>query len=79
MAQLGYPPARINLLTAIKGDSFTDGCHKRLEAVVSKTSLPIADLGSLMTNQQASGRLKCLADMAWWGGIKTQPPAESGN
>jgi hypothetical protein len=70
MVQLGYPPARIDLLTAIDGVSFTDCYPKRLEAVVSDTTLPMIDLASFMTNKQASGRPKDLADLASLGCVR---------
>lgn len=62
--QLGHPPARIDLLTAIDGVSF-DGCHARREQVMfAGVSLNIIGLEDFKQNKQASGRPKDLLDLA---------------
>lgn len=64
MVQLGYPPARIDLLTTIDGVSFADCYPQRMEVLVSDLTLPIIDLASFIANKRASGRPKDLADLA---------------
>lgn len=61
--QLGYPPQRIDLLTAIDGVAFDDCYPKRVDMVVGGVPLPIIDLASFRTNKLATGRAKDLADV----------------
>ncbi len=63
MVQLGYPPARIDLLTAIDGVQFAD-CYPRRQMVsVAGVELPILHLDDFRANKRASGRTKDLADL----------------
>lgn len=61
--QLGLPPRRIDVLTAISGVSFDEAWATRVEVQVGET--PVAFLGreSLLRNKVASGRPKDLADL----------------
>jgi hypothetical protein len=61
--QLGQPPRRIDLLTAIDGVEF-DACWARRDQVtVDGVALPIIGLEDFATNKRSSGRLKDLADL----------------
>ena len=61
--QLGHPPARIDLLTAIDGVSF-DACFSRREQLVfAGVPLNIIGLEDFKLNKQASGRPKDLLDL----------------
>ena len=61
--QLGHPPRRIDLLTAIDGVRF-DECFARREQVeLAGMRLNIIGLEDFRTNKRASGRLKDLADL----------------
>jgi len=61
--QLGQPPRRIDLLTAIDGVEF-DACWARREQVtVDGVVLPIIGLEDFAANKRSSGRLKDLADL----------------
>lgn len=61
--QLGQPPRRIDLLTAIDGVEF-DACWQRCERVtVDGVELAIIGLDDFATNKRSSGRLKDLADL----------------
>ena len=63
VVQLGYPPARIDLLTAIDGVSF-DACYARRRRLrVDGVELSLIDVDDLRANKRASGRLKDLADL----------------
>lgn len=70
VVQLGHPPRRIDLLTAVDGVSFDD-CYARLESVeIAGVRLNIIGLEDFKTNKRASGRLKDLADLE-----SLEPPA----
>ncbi len=62
--QMGLPPARIDLLTAIDGVEFADAWPRRLEAVVSGQRVPLIGADDLIRNKRAAGRPKDLADVA---------------
>lgn len=63
VVQLGYPPARIDLLTAIDGVSF-DACYaRRRRLAVDGVELSLIDVDDLRANKRASGRSKDLADL----------------
>jgi hypothetical protein len=63
VVQLGYPPARIDLLTAIDGVSF-DECYTRRQRVsIGGVALDLIDVDDLKTNKRAAGRPKDLADL----------------
>ena len=70
--QLGYPPARIDLLTAIDGVTFETCFPRRLLMQVGGITLPIIDLANFRSNKLASGRAKDLADLESLG----DPPAD---
>ena len=63
MVQLGYPPARIDLLTAIDGVEFTAFWARRQVFNVTGVALPVLHLDDFRANKRASGRLKDLADL----------------
>lgn len=61
--QLGYPPNRIALLTALKGVDF-DTCYaSRIVVEIQDTSVHFIDLENLKKNKRATGRLQDLADL----------------
>ena len=63
MVQLGQPPRRVDLLTAIDGVEF-DACFARRERVdLAGVELSIIGLDDFKTNKRAAGRLKDLADI----------------
>ena len=64
IVQLGYPPARIDLLTAIDGVGF-DACFaRRNELLISGVLLPVLGRDDLIKNKLAAGRPKDIADVA---------------
>jgi hypothetical protein len=64
MIQLGYPPVRIDLLTAIDGVSFAD-CYPRRQVVsIAGLPLPVLGLDDFKVNKRASGRPRDIADLA---------------
>lgn len=61
VVQLGYPPARIDLLTGIDGVRFAE-CYPRRQIIkLGGVDLPIPHLGDFKANMRASGRAKDLA------------------
>jgi predicted nucleotidyltransferase len=63
VVQLGQPPRRIDLLTAIDGVEF-EACFARREQVeLAGVRLNIIGLDDLKTNKRATGRLRDLADL----------------
>ena len=63
VVQLGQPPRRIDLLTAIDGVEF-EACFARREQVeLAGVRLNIIGLEDFKANKRAAGRLKDLADM----------------
>ena len=61
--QLGYPPARIDLLTSIDGVDFAECYLRRMTALVDGVELGFIGLDDFKTNKKAVGRLKDLADL----------------
>ncbi len=64
VVQLGYPPARIDLLTGIDGVTFEACFANRVILPISGVELPILHVDDLRTNKRAAGRPKDLADLA---------------
>jgi hypothetical protein len=61
--QLGYPPARIDLLTDIDGVGFAECWQRRKVVPMEGIDLPVVGLDDLIRNKEASGRLQDLADL----------------
>ncbi len=63
VVQLGYPPARIDLLSSIDGVSFADCYAGRIVMRIDEVDLPVINVADFRTNKLAAGRLKDLADI----------------
>ena len=63
VVQLGQPPRRIDLLTAIDGVEFETCFARREQVELAGVRLNIIGLEDFKLNKQASGRLKDLADL----------------
>ena len=61
--QMGFPPARIDLLTSIDGVDFVECYKRRLMLVVDGLALAFIGLDDFKTNKKAVGRYKDLADL----------------
>lgn len=61
--QIGLPPFRIDVMTAVSGVAFDDAWCDRLEVVVDERRLPVLGRASLIHNKRASGRPKDLVDL----------------
>ena len=63
VVQLGQPPRRIDLLTAIDGVTFEECFARREQVELGGVILNIIGLADFKANKRASGRLKDLADL----------------
>jgi hypothetical protein len=61
--QLGYAPVRIDLLTSVKGRTFSDCYPRRKVQEVEDATLPYIGLDDLRASKRASGRHQDLADV----------------
>ena len=63
VVQLGYPPARIDLLSSIDGVNFAACFAKRVVMHIDQVDLPVISVADFRANKLAVGRLKDLADV----------------
>ncbi len=63
IVQLGYPPARVDLLTTIPGVDFAACFEARIVVLLDDIHVNFIDLENLKKNKKASGRLQDLADL----------------
>ncbi len=61
--QIGVPPVRIDVITAIDGVSFDEAWPERIEATFGDQVVPVLSRRHLLANKKASGRLQDLADI----------------
>jgi len=61
--QLGYPPARIDLLTSIPAVDFEKCYESRVAVGIDGVGVNFIDLANLKRSKRASGRLQDLADL----------------
>jgi hypothetical protein len=61
--QIGLPPRRIDLLTAITGVDFDAAWAERLEVEIAGVSIPFLGRRSLILNKRATGREKDILDV----------------
>lgn len=67
--QIGLPPNRVDVLTAISGvDDFAAAWEERVEHSIRGRLVPFLDLERLRLNKRASGRRKDWADLEQLGG-----------
>ncbi|MDZ7714578.1 MAG: nucleotidyltransferase [Balneolaceae bacterium] len=62
MLQLGYEPVRIDILTGITGISFKEAYPNRTQARMGNQKTSFISLSDLITNKEATGRLKDKSD-----------------
>lgn len=63
VVQLGYPPFRIDLLTAIDGVDFAAAWPSRFEYRLDDQTIPFIGLDTLKENKRASGRPRDIDDL----------------
>jgi len=61
--QLGFPPARIDILTGIDGVTFEDCWPRRMEIVLDGITVPLISKADLISNKKASNRLQDRSDL----------------
>ena len=61
--QLGAPPTRIDLMTAIDGVSFTEAWESRVEGTYGSLRVPFIGYEALVRNKTAAARHQDLADL----------------
>jgi hypothetical protein len=61
--QLGYPPNRIDLLTALEDVEFDDCYEARVQVIIQNVKINFIDIENLKKNKRATGRLQDLADV----------------
>ena len=62
--QIGLPPRRIDVLTALSGIGFDEAWQTRVERKIGAATVPFLGRDALLKNKRASGRPKDLADVA---------------
>ena len=60
--QIGLPPLRIDVLTAIDGVEFAAAWRRRITADFDGVVVPVIGRSDFLANKRATGRLKDLAD-----------------
>jgi hypothetical protein len=61
--QIGVPPLRVDVLTAIDAVQFDDAWRERVETTFGGQSTAVLSLPHLIANKKAAGRLQDLADV----------------
>jgi hypothetical protein len=61
--QIGVPPIRIDVITAIDGVEFAAAWPDRVEAKLDGLPVPVLSRHHLIANKKAAGRLQDLADV----------------
>ena len=61
--QIGLPPARIDILTAISGVTFSAAWPRRLVVHIGPLAVPVIGRDDFVANKKASGRPKDLSDL----------------
>lgn len=61
--QIGVPPLRIDILTAVDGVTFDDAWGARLQTYFGDQPAPVLSRDHLIKNKRASGRSQDLADV----------------
>lgn len=61
--QIGLPPRRIDILTAIDGVSFEEALEGHIVVSIEGSSFPVIGREALLKNKRASGRHKDLGDV----------------
>jgi len=70
--QIGVPPLRIDIITAIDGVEFADAWSERVQTEFAGEPVTVLSLPHLIANKKASGRLQDLADVEQLERIKSE-------
>jgi hypothetical protein len=66
--QIGIPPVRVDVITAIDGVGFDDAWPERVPTTYGDVPTAVLSLRHLIINKKASGRPQDLADLDWLRG-----------
>jgi hypothetical protein len=66
--QIGLPPLRIDVLTAISGVQFAEAWSGRMQTKFADQPVAVLSREHLVRNKRASGRKQDLADIEWLEG-----------
>jgi len=69
--QIGLPPLRIDILTAITGVDFEEAWPDRMQTRFADQPVSVLSRQHLLQNKRASGRTQDLADVEWLEGTGT--------
>jgi hypothetical protein len=72
IVRIGVPPVRLEVMNGISGVSFDQCYGRRVEETIAGVQICFIDRESLLSNKQAAGRPKDLADIA---ALTKIPPA----
>ena len=61
--QLGFPPARIDLMVAVSGVEFASAYQSRLEVDLDGTRINVINRSDFIRNKKATGRAKDFVDL----------------
>lgn len=61
--QIGVPPVRVDVITAIDGVDFGDAWPEKVVAHLGELEVPVLSRKHLVLNKRAAGRLQDLADL----------------
>jgi len=61
--QMGLPPYRIDILTALSGLSFSDAWPSRVQTAFGPVTIEVIGRDAFITNKRATGRAKDLGDI----------------
>jgi hypothetical protein len=68
VVQLGVPPLRVDILTAITGVEFSEAWEGRMMVELDGLEVPVLSRGHLTANKQAANRPKDRLDLRWLEG-----------
>ena len=71
--QIGVPPVRIDVITAIDGVQFADAWKGRVNAQFAGVDAAVLSVDHLIANKRAAGRLQDLADVERLEKLKRGP------
>ena len=70
--QIGVPPVRVDVITAIDGVQFGDAWPERVEAMLGGLPVPVLSRRHLVQNKRAADRPQDRADVDW---LENNPPS----
>jgi hypothetical protein len=69
--QIGVPPVRIDIITAIDGVTFDEAWPARIQGNFGDQTVPVISWNDLIRNKRSAGRPQDLLDVRW---LESHPP-----